>query len=167
MPEFLRLNRLADPVKMPATTVSIKLLAPDSHLPSESIKAVHLLSIHLPASSIQTPTMATFDVYKVVEGAAELKEGSLFTLFHFKTITNQVCGEFFLNDELQLSKPLPHATSRKLSEETVVLVNQLLKEGIKMSGADVQAICAHSSKEVFTDQKEVSTAEDIDITGLF
>lgn len=95
----------------------------------QSTLILHLDYTVLDASG--THTHAVLDVYRAGEGS-ELQEGSLFTLFHLRSLEYQVFGEFSLTDDLRLASPLPHVDKHfQLSDDAVTLINSLLHEGSK------------------------------------
>ena len=109
-----------------------------------NIKCMHLLSITLSSYDERNqcpPIRAVMDIYRVSEGNDQLSSGQFIAIFELRTHKNKTFGEFFLNDELQLQKPLPYVTI-PIDKEQIQLVNDVLHEGILKSGYDVDHICS-------------------------
>ncbi len=111
----------------------------------QSTRILHLDYTVLDASG--THTHAVLDVYRAGEGS-ELQEGSLFTLFHLRSLEYQVFGEFSLTDDLRLASPLPHVDKHfQLSDDAVTLIDSLLHEGSKCGIVEDICLSAVQSSE--------------------
>ena len=112
------------------------------------IQCTHILHLDyavLDASGAHTH--AVLDVYRAGEGS-ELHEGSLFTLFHLRSLEYQLFGEFSLTDDLKLTSPLPHVEKHfQLSDDAVTLINSLLHEGSKCDVKDIRLSAVQSSED--------------------
>ncbi len=127
--------------------------------------AMHLLSIGLSSydEKYQCPTSTAVDIYRIKEGNDQLPTGCYIALFDVKTYNSQTFGEFFLTDELQLDKPLPHVRVM-VDKEQVQLINDVICEVIKMSGHDAKNI--HSLCTQLADEPQEASPEDNDCDEL-
>ncbi len=138
-------------VTTPLVETCFTFIAPDSSGEgATTIKTTQLLHFDLPFCTTVIPTSAVIDVYRV-EAGDEIKPGHLFTLFHLTNLEEQVFGEFYLTDECKLGRPLPHAKEH-FHEDLVSLVNDLLQEGIRRSGHEIDNIPSLRSHELTTEQ---------------
>lgn len=130
-------------VKKPLKEVTFSLVPSDSNrMPNSEVESIHLLSITRSSRDERNqrlPTHAAIDVYKVKEGNDHLPSGCFVAIFELRTYNNRTFGEFFLTDQLQLGKPLPHVKIQ-VDQGKSQLFNDMLQEGVLMSGHDVDHI---------------------------
>lgn len=132
------------------------------------VKSVHLTSVTLSSydESNLCPTRTTLDVYRVREGGDQLPSGCYIALFEVRTYNSQTFGEYFLTDELQLEKPLPHAKVT-VDEEKIQLLNDLIQAGIQNSGHDMKYIHTLGLQVTETPAQENTEDNDCDeLVGL-
>ena len=157
-------------LKEPLKKVVFPLLPTDGgETPSGEITAMHLLSItlsYLDGKRNLRPTHAVVDIYRVEKEGNQLPLGHYIALFEVRTNNKQVFDEFFLTDELQLGKPLPHVKAEQIDKEQVELLSDTLREVIQGSGHDMDYIrslglqATKSSPEEESPAQETSPGED-------
>lgn len=129
-------------VQKPLTVIKFPIVSSSTSGECGNIEviAIHLLGIKclLPKSGQCPPTYCAVDVYRVVRGT-ELPPGRLFTLFDLKSLSDQIFGEFYLTDVLQLDDPLPHY-SGELKKDSIRDFNTALNKGIQECGLSVDGI---------------------------
>ena len=133
-------NLQTSSLKEPLEEVVFLLFTDGGETPSGEITAMHLLSVTLSYCGDKRnlcPTRAVVDIHRVEKGGNHLPPGRYIALFEVRTDNKQMFGEFFLTDELQLGKPLPHVKWENIDKEQVELLSDTLQKAIQESGHDV------------------------------
>lgn len=120
---------------------SLKEVVFPTYNDGEEVRSVHLLSITRSSydERNQCPICVAVDIYRIKEGGDLLQSGCYIALFDVRTYNSQAFGEYFLTDELQLEKPLPHV-KRTADTEQIQLLNDTIHQVILKSGHDVEYI---------------------------
>ena len=140
--------------KKPLKKVTFSLIPTYNNGKFGEIKSIHLWNLTLSSydEGHQFPICTAVDIFKIEEGNDQVSSGSMIALFDVRANNCQEFGEFFLTDELNLERPLPHVTK---TSDFVPMVNDFIREAIRRSDS-------LSTKAADTENKETHSEDSTD-----